>query len=570
MTTPVTSMNRRGLLGLVGAGAAVGGCATAPMGEGASVAFAHGVASGDPGADRVILWTRVTPAAGFTGPLSVVWRVLEGEGERVVASGRFETGPERDYTVKVDATGLRPGRDYRYDFAVGETRSPTGRTRTLAVEGVAPVNLAVVSCQLYPGGLFNAYEAIAALPSLDAVVHLGDYIYEYGAEPDAYGMVTGAALNRVPEPRHEIVTLADYRTRHAQYKTDADLQAAHARAPFICVWDDHETANDAWLHGAQNHQTESEGGYAERKAAALKAYYEWMPIREAAPGGLKEAIHRSFHFGDVASLMMVETRLTGRTEPLSYDKDLHVTTGPDGRPAPDVAAFRAKLNDPTRDLMGAEQREWLKRELTASRAAGRPWQVLGNQVVTARVAGPDVSRTMTPEQIEALMARVPEAFREQFQQALFLFKMGLPFNLDAWDGYPAGRERLYAAFAEAGVQPIVLAGDSHAFWVNELKDASGARRAIEFGTSAVSSPSIGDALGGFPLGAALMQANDEVVFCDQSAKGFILLTLGAQTAEARLVQVSTILAKPFEVEVTKRFRLDLNGGLTDDTALATT
>ena len=561
------TMNRRGLLGLFGAGAAVR--ATSAKAEAASVAFAHGVASGDPGTDRVILWTRVTPSEGFSGPVSVAWRVLEGEGDRVVASGRFETGPQRDYTVKIDATGLRPGHDYRYDFAVGETRSPVGRTRTLAAEGVAPVNLAVVSCQLYPGGLFNAYEAIAALPSLDAVVHLGDYIYEYGAEADAYGMVTGAPLNRIPEPRHEIVTLADYRTRHAQYKTDADLQAAHARAPFICVWDDHETANDAWLHGAENHQPESEGDFAVRKAGALKAYYEWMPIREAAPGALKEAINRSFHFGDLASLMMVETRLTGRTEPLDYGKDLTAKDGPDGEPVLDLDAFRAKLNAPGRDLMGPEQRDWLTRELTASKAAGRPWQVLGNQVVTACVVGPDVSRTMTPEQIEGLMAQVPEAFREQFEQALFLFKMGLPFNLDAWDGYPAGRERLYAAFAESGVQPIVLAGDSHAFWVNDLKDASGARRAVEFGTSAVSSPSIGDAIGGFALGAALMQANDEVVFCDQSAKGFIVLTLKADKAEAALMQVSTIFAKPFEVTPLKRFSVRLGGGLVDETSIAT-
>lgn len=557
------SMNRRSLLGLLGAGAAAGATPTRAEAA-ASVAFAHGVASGDPGADRVILWTRVTPDDGVNGSVSVAWRVLDGDA--VVVSGRFETGPERDYTVKIDAVGLRPGRDYRYDFAVGEVRSPVGRTRTLALEGETPVNLAIVSCQLYPGGLFNAYEAIAEQPSLDAVVHLGDYIYEYGAEPDAYGMVTGAALNRLPEPRHEIVSLADYRTRHAQYKTDADLQAAHARAPFICVWDDHETANDAWLHGAENHQSETEGDFAVRKAAALKAYYEWMPIREAAPGALKEAIHRSFHFGDLASLMMVETRLTGRTEPLDYSKDLTAKDGPDGEPMLDLEAFRAKLNDPARDLMGSEQREWLTRELAASKAAGRPWQVLGNQVVTARVAGPDISRTMTPEQIEGLMARVPEAFREQFEQALFLFKMGLPFNLDAWDGYPAGRERLYAAFAEAGVTPIVLAGDSHAFWVNELKDAQGVRRAVEFGTSAVSSPSIGDAIGGFPLGAALMQANDEVAFCDQSAKGFVLLALEKDRAEARLMAVSTIFAKPFEVSLLKRFSVSRDGQLADEAA----
>jgi len=555
-------MNRRGLLGLFGAGAAVS--ATPVMAEAASVAFTHGVASGDPETDRVILWTRVTPGGGFSGPVSVTWRVLDGDGDRVVVSGRFETGPERDYTVKIEASGLHPGRDYRYDFMVGETRSPIGRTRTLAADGVAPVNLAVVSCQLYPGGLFNAYEAIAALPTLDAVVHLGDYIYEYGAEADAYGMVSGAALNRIPEPRHEIVSLADYRTRHAQYKADADLQAAHARAPFICVWDDHETANDAWLHGAENHQPETEGDFAVRKAAALKAYYEWMPIREAAPGALKEAIQRTFHFGDVASLMMVETRLTGRTEPMTYEKDLAFVAGSDGAQVPDVERFVARLGAPDRDLMGQAQRDWLKGELAASKASGRPWQVLGNQVVTARVAGPDVSKMLPQAQIDAMIASLPEAYRPQIAMAIQLYKLGLPFNLDAWDGYPAGRERLYAAFAEAGVQPIVLAGDSHAFWVNELKDADGARRAVEFGTSAVSSPSPGDAIAGFPLGAALMQANEEVVFCDQSAKGFILLTLTPDRVEAALMQVSTIFAKPFEVSVLKRFSVDHGGVLIDE------
>ena len=556
-------MNRRGLLGLFGAGAAGSLASATQAADLANVRFDHGVASGDPLVDRVVLWTRVTLPGDAEGPVPVRWTVLEAATDAVVASGLVETGPERDYTVKVDAAGLKPGRDYRYQFSVGQVASPMGRTRTLAEAGMKPVNLAVVSCQLYPGGLFNAYEAIAALPELDAVVHLGDYIYEYGSAASDYGMATGPMLNRVPEPAHEIVSLSDYRIRHAQYKSDPDLQAAHARAPFICVWDDHETANDAWLHGAENHQPEVEGDYAERKATALRAYYEWMPIREAAPGQLKAAIHRSFHFGDLASLMMVETRLTGRTEPLAYDRDLTARPGPDGEPELDLDAFRARLNDPARDLMDEAQRRWLRDELVASRTAGRPWQVLGNQVVTARVAGPDVSRSMTPEQVQALMAQVPEAFREQFEQALFLFSMGLPFNLDAWDGYPAGRERLYQTFAEAGVQPIVLAGDSPAFWVNELKDEAGQRRAVEFGTSAVSSPSIGEAIGGFPLGAALMQANAEVVFCDQSSKGFVLLNLDQDRAEAALMKVSTIHAKPFEVSVVKRFSVSREGRLSE-------
>ncbi len=489
----------------------------------------------------------------------VQWRVMDAGSGTVVTSGHVQTGPERDYTVKIDATGLKADTEYRYQFFVGEVASPVGRTRTLAANGVRPVNLAVVSCQLYPGGLFNAYEAIAAVPELDAVVHLGDYIYEYGAAATDYGMATGPMLGRVHEPAHEIVSLSDYRTRHAQYKTDADLQAAHARAPFICVWDDHETANDAWMHGAENHQPETEGDFTTRKATALQAYYEWMPIREAAAGQMREAINRSFHFGDLASLMMVETRLTGRTKALDYASDLTAKAGPDGEPVLDLEAFAALRNDPSRGMMNASQHNWLRGELAASKAAGRKWQVLGNQVVMARVAGPDVSRMMSAEQIAGLMAQIPEAYRDQFEQALFLFKMGLPFNLDAWDGYPADRERLYADFVEAGVKPIVISGDSHAFWVNDLKDASGVRRAVELGTASVSSPSIADAIGGFPLGQALMQTNDEVVFCDQSAKGFVLLTLTEDFAEARLMAVSTIFAKPFETTVLARFKVTPEG-----------
>ncbi|MEG2498417.1 alkaline phosphatase D family protein [Brevundimonas sp.] len=548
-------MNRRGLLGLFGAGAAGGYASAAMARQSPAVRFAHGVASGDPLSDRVILWTRITPPEGFVGPVMVQWRVLETVSETVVTSGHVQTGQDRDYTVKIDATGLKAGAEYRYQFFVGEVASPEGRTRTLAVNGVRPVNLAVVSCQLYPGGLFNAYEAIAALPELDAVVHLGDYIYEYGASASDYGMATGPMLNRIHEPAHEIISLSDYRIRHAQYKTDADLQSAHARAPFICVWDDHETANDAWMHGAENHQPETEGDFATRKATALQAYYEWMPIREAAAGQMREAINRSFHFGDLASLMMVETRLTGRTKALEYTSDLTAKEGPDGEPVLDIEAFAALRDDPSRAMMSSGQHSWLKNELAASKGTGRKWQVLGNQVVMARVAGPDVSRMMSAEQVAGLMAQIPEAYRDQFEQALFLFKMGLPFNLDAWDGYPADRERLYADFAEAGVKPIVLSGDSHAFWVNDLKDASGHRRAFELGTASVSSPSIADALGGFPLGQALMQANDEVVFCDQSAKGFVLLDLYEDRAEARLMAVSTIFAKPFETTVLARFNI---------------
>jgi len=558
------SLHRRGLLGLFGAGAA-GVSLPAAAQSAQSVRFEHGVASGDPRADGAVIWTRVTPSDPSARSIRVDWSVWrDGDASAAVAGGTVETGPARDFTVKVPVTGLQPGVEYRYAFTSGEERSPQGRVRTLPVGPTADAVLAVASCQLYPGGYFNAWEVVSKLDRLDAVIHLGDYIYEYGAEPDSYGMATGARLNRTPEPPHEIVTLADYRQRHAQYKTDPDLQAAHARAAFICVWDDHEVANDTWSGGAENHQSETEGDFLTRKAAALKAYFEWMPIREPEGGLTEDAIYRSFEFGDLASLLMVETRLLARTEALSFAADMPVVgTGRNARP--DVDGFRARLNAPDRDLLGDAQRDWIRSTLTASREAGRPWQIIGNQVVMGRVQGPDITKMASPLEVTVLLARLPAAVRAEVRQSIELFKLGVPFNLDSWDGYPAGRERLYGAFADAGVQPIVLAGDSHAFWVNDLKDASGRRAGVEFATSAISSPSPGDHVKGVPLGAALNAANEEVLLCDQSAKGFVLLTLTPTEARAELHTVSTIFEKPYQASVLKTFTVaktaDGNGPL---------
>lgn len=279
-----------------------------------------------------------------------------------------------------------------------------------------------------------------------------------------------------------------------------------------------------------------------RKATALRAYYEWMPIREPRAGLGLDAINRSFEFGDLATLAMVETRLLARNRQLDYATDMPIVDG-----TPDLVAFNAKLNAEDRDLLGDAQRAWLKRVLAASKSAHKPWQVLGNQVVMARVMGPDVTKIASEAQIEGMIGGLPEEVRTGLRQMIQLYKLGVPFGLDSWDGYPAGRERLYATFKEADVQPIVLAGDSHAYWVNELKDAAGDRRAVEFGTSAISSPSPGDAVAPLPLGPLLSANNEEVVFCDQTAKGYILLTLTPERAEAKLQAVSTILAKPYDL-----------------------
>ncbi|WP_395942540.1 alkaline phosphatase D family protein [Brevundimonas sp.] len=546
-------LDRRSLLGLIGAGAASPAVARAAYSG--QVAFLHGVASGDPDTTSAVFWTRVTPADASVGEVAVTLEVARDDAftDVVRRSTGLRATAERDFTVKhdLDGQGLEPGKTYFYRFVANGVTSPIGQVRTLPQGATPDVALAVVSCQLYPGGLFNAYDALSKLERVDAVVHLGDYIYEYGAEPDDYGMTAGAALNRIPEPPHEIVTLADYRARHAQYKTDPDLQAAHARAAFICVWDDHEVANDTWMTGAENHQPETEGDFATRKAAALLAYYEWMPIREPKAGGMKEAINRSFHFGDLASLHMVETRLLARNEQLDFAK-LPMTA--DGRP--DVAAFEAQRNAPSRDLLGQDQRRWLGEAMSRSKSDGRPWQILGNQVVMAKVKGPNIDQMMPADQVAGLLATLPADVRPQVEAAIQLFKLGLPFNLDSWDGYPAGRDRLYETMKQAGVEPIVLAGDSHAFWVNELHDTAGERRAVEFGTSSISSPSPGDQVGGLPLGVALAAANpQEVKFCDQAAKGFILLTLDRDQVVGELRAVSTILAKPYENRTVKRYRL---------------
>ncbi|MGZ3315407.1 MAG: alkaline phosphatase D family protein, partial [Caulobacteraceae bacterium] len=332
-------IDRRGMLALLGLGATVPATRAAAK---EAVSFRHGVGSGDPLADRVVLWTRITAPGG--GDVMYRWTLDPVDGKPSGGKrGEGVTGADRDHTVKVDVTGLSPGRAYSFQFEAEGVKSPVGHTRTLPEGPTRDAVLAVCTCALYPNGYFNAYGAIARLPRVDAIVHLGDYIYEYGG-PGSYGMDSPVAGERPHDPPHECVSLADYRRRHAQYKTDPQLQAAHARAPWIVVWDDHETANDSWQGGAENHQPAAEGDWNARKAAAIKAYYEWMPIREPAGGGF--SINRSFDFGDLASLFMLETRLTARDHQLYPDKEM-----PAEPTAAELAAWRARLNDPGRKMM---------------------------------------------------------------------------------------------------------------------------------------------------------------------------------------------------------------------------
>ena len=313
--------------------------------------FAHGVASGDPLLNRVILWTRVSPGAAME-QVTVQWTMALDAGFRqIVQTGVTSTNVGYDYTVKVDVARLEPGTTYYYKFAALGAESPVGRTRTLPIGDVERVRMAVTSCSNYPYGFFNSYRMIARRADLDCVIHLGDYIYEYGE--GEYG--TGAPLGRAPQPSREIVSLADYRERYAQYRRDPDLQEAHRQHPWIVVWDDHESTNDAWREGAQNHQPATEGDWSTRRAVATQAWFEWLPVRENP--FLNSQIYRTFRFGNLMDLTMLDTRLAGRSE--------------------QVAAASPLVAAPGRSLLGAEQEAWLNQELLTSQARGARWRLVG-------------------------------------------------------------------------------------------------------------------------------------------------------------------------------------------------
>jgi alkaline phosphatase D len=316
-----------------------------------------------------MLWTRITPPAGHQADIPVQWELASDAAfASIVARGESSATAARDFTVKVDAAGLKPATVYHFRFRAHGVTSAAARTRTLPTGSVAQVRLAVFSCANYPAGYFNVYADAARRSDLDATVHLGDYIYEYAR--GGYASAQAEAMGRLVNPAGEILSLADYRERHAQYKSDADLQALHAAAPMIAIWDDHEFANDTWSAGAENHQP-GEGDFAMRKAAAMQAYHEWMPTRTASA----ELIYRSFDFGDLVSLHMLDTRVIGRDKQLDY-ADFMTSAGIDS------AGFTTAMANPSRQLLGQTQTQWLQQQMAASRAT---WQVLGQQVLMGRM-----------------------------------------------------------------------------------------------------------------------------------------------------------------------------------------
>ncbi|EMQ2216953.1 alkaline phosphatase [Vibrio parahaemolyticus] len=512
--------------------------------ESVAVSFVHGVASGDPTQTQVIIWTRVTTAASY---VDVSWQVASDmEFLNVVQSGVFTTDTGRDFTVKVDVQNLNANSQYYYRFIVGEMMSEVGQTQTLPEDGVEKASMAVVSCANYPAGYFHVYREILnqhEQSPFDVVLHLGDYIYEYGA--GGYASEDAAALGREPSKGTECITLDDYRKRYAQYRQDADLQALHAKLPMIAVWDDHELANDTWKNGAENHQ-DDEGSFIDRRAAAAAAWTEWLPVRENTFSNM--LIYRQFSFGNLVNLMMLDTRLVGRDKPLDYFSLSAPTMEA-------IGGLVAQSRSADRELLGTEQLAWLMNEFNTHDAK---WNVLGQQVL--------MSRMELPSSVMTAMFQLFTSTEEKKTEALLAVNtaitgyladpsadpISLPYNLDAWDGYYVEREKVYQLAKASSGNFVCLAGDTHNAWASELKDVSNNPIGVEFATSSVSSPGLEEYLALDPVAIAQMEYTlphlvSELQWADIKQRGFMRVTFTADAAQSTWYLVSTIKDKKYQV-----------------------
>lgn len=409
-------LSRRDLLKTAAAlvPASLGGCADdagdGTVGGAALARFDHGVASGDPTADAVILWTRATPRDAGATRLPVDWLITSDPALReVVARGRATADAARDYTVKVDVAGLAPGTTYWYRFASGEVASPVGRTRTAPVGTVDRLRFAFVTCSDYSRGYYNVYRRVAERRDLQAVVHLGDYLYENGRQDGV----------RPQNPPRETVSLGDYRTRYATQRGDGDLQELHRQHPMIWVWDDHEVANNAWRDGAEAHDPATEGDYRDRRAAAFQAAHEWLPIRTPEARDLSR-IYRRFRYGDLLDLLMIDARQVGRDQPAD-------SLGGTGAGFRQTGAYA----DPARQMLGAEQERWLGEQLATSTAR---WRGIGNQVYFSPLK----------------LLGAPRATN-----------LSLFVSNDKWDGYEPARDRVLAMIEASRGNVVVMTGDAH-------------------------------------------------------------------------------------------------------------
>ncbi|RFA29885.1 hypothetical protein CAI21_08610 [Alkalilimnicola ehrlichii] len=483
--------------------------------------FLHGVASGDPLTDSVILWTRVTTSRYDAVP--VTWRLARDPNlQDIVATGEALAVDEHDYTVHIDPGGLEAGSVYYYQFSALGHDSAIGRTRTAPSGHIERLRLAFCSCSSYSHGFFNAYRALANRRDIDAVLHLGDYIYEYG--PGQYASDRMENDGRIVEPGHDIVQLQDYRTRYAQYRLDPDLQAVHQQHPFIAIWDDHESANDSWMHGAENHDEQTQGRWEVRRAIAEKVFHEWLPIRPYAADHYQR-IYRSFRFGDLVDLFMLDTRLYGRDEP-----------------AHRIPIDARTLQDPNRQMLGAEQESWLEHGLYSSNCT---WKLIGQQVMFAQLnllpALPILSNLMDRTKlIGPIVGAMPLVGN-------LISGDGQLLNVDQWDGYPAARARVMNMLANID-NPIVLSGDIHTSWANELTPTPNNRVryspitgrgsiGVEFITPSITSPGLGIL---DPVADSLRVVNPHIKYVDLRRHGYVLLDITHERTQAEWWYIDTL------------------------------
>jgi alkaline phosphatase D len=500
------TLDRRSLLltGTLGLGAlAIPGFAQTTTVAGRR-GFTHAVASGEPASDSMLLWTRYVPADGGAVELKVELSETP-DFARVVGGGVQITGPWRDHTAKITVAGLQPGTTYHYRFIAPDgIMSPVGTTKTLPVGKVRRFRAAIFSCSNMAFGYFNAYAHAVARDDLDLAVHLGDYFYEY--KPGGYPALKDTIGGRIPLPASELLHLADYRLRYGSYRADPDLQALHAKLPMIVQWDDHESSNDSWEGGAQNHQRD-EGEWDLRKAAAIQAFREWMPVSDEP--------WKAYDIGGLATLFRTETRLLARTAqpdiaPLMAGKD----------PVAALTAFRdGAWMDPGATMMGSQQENWLGHAMRSSVKAGQTWQVVG--------FGTIMGQTMTPANaLDWITKDAPERTRNYVTTGLMASKAGLPNNMDNWGGYPAARARFLKGAQEAGANLVVISGDSHNAWAYDLPQ-DGRAAGVEFAGHAVTSGGYESALSADPkiVAAALVKASPELKWCDTSRRGYMALTI---------------------------------------------
>ena len=533
-------------------------------------------------ADRVILWTHAKiPNSNESVPLT--WQVSTSSTfDTVVASGSVTSTANTAFTSKVDATGLSAGNTYYYRFVDAlRNASAVGVTRTLPAGNAASVKFAVFSCALYSAGYFNVYDD-AAKSGAQYAIHLGDYIYEFGSAPSTFGSADAKALGRVMAPANDIVSLEDYRTRYALYRSDPDLQALHAAMPWITVWDDHEFASNAWVDGSDNHNSATQGNWSARKAIAARVYHEWMPIRAPDASNLLK-IYRRFDFGNIFTLHMLDTRIEGRDR--QYDSHGDVDRG--------VARYASALSsgaDANHRMMSTIQQHWLTSGVAASTAA---WQILGNQDIMARmwfpakviqaaftaVTSPTAANQQAVQKsvVDYLTAKTAHATVRTAAQADLVSATAnprLPYNMDAWDGYPTQRETILQAIKAQGKKLIALSGDSHNAWFANLTTQAGETVGVEFAGASVTSPgfeSMGlSALASSLDGTALVpgvQGNgmglvEDVNYADTTRRGYLLMTATSASVKGEFVFVDTVQSKTFVAATGKTVTVATTGAIT--------